>query len=98
MRLIISEPSDLHQSRRTDVPARRDGLVAVDERRAGGRGSRPEGAPCEPDERARLSLARIGAYYWQKMSQQLKLTVGFMREHLPPPRLRMFKWLMAPQK
>jgi hypothetical protein len=47
---------------------------------------------------ARLSLARIGSYYWLKMSRQLRLTAGFVRSHLPPPRLRMFKWLMAPQK
>src|SRR5215207_8583359 len=47
---------------------------------------------------ARLSLARVGAYYWQQMSKQLRLTAKFVREHLPPPRLRMFKWLMAPQK
>jgi len=47
---------------------------------------------------ARLSLARIGAYYWQKMIKHLKLTTRFVREHLPPPRLRMFKWLMTPQK
>jgi hypothetical protein len=47
---------------------------------------------------ARLSLARIGSYYWQRMSKRLKLTAGFVREHLPPPRLRMFKWLIAPQK
>lgn len=47
---------------------------------------------------ARLSLARIGSYYWQRMSKQLRLTASFVREHLPPPRLRMFKWLMAPQK
>jgi hypothetical protein len=47
---------------------------------------------------ARLSLARIGCYYWQKVSRHLKLTVSFVREHLPPPRLRVFKWLMAPQK
>jgi hypothetical protein len=47
---------------------------------------------------ARLSLARIGSYYWQKMSRQLKLTATFVREHLPPPRLRIFKWLTAPQK
>jgi hypothetical protein len=46
----------------------------------------------------RLSLARIGSYYWQKMSRQLRLTVRFVRQHLPPPRLRMFKWLTAPQK
>lgn len=45
-----------------------------------------------------LSLARIGSYYWLKMTKQLKLTARFVREHLPPPRLRMFKWLMAPQK
>ena len=47
---------------------------------------------------ARLSLARIGSYYWLKMSKQIKLTASFVRQHLPPPRLRMFKWLMAPQK
>ena len=46
---------------------------------------------------ARLSLARIGSYYWQKVTKQLKLTTGFVREHLPPPQLRMFKWLMSPQ-
>jgi hypothetical protein len=43
-------------------------------------------------------LARVGSYYWPKMSKQLKLTAQFVRQHLPPPRLRMFKWLMAPQK
>jgi Transposase DDE domain len=47
---------------------------------------------------ARLSLARIGSYYWLKMSRQLKLTISFVREHLPPPHLRRFKWLTAPQK
>jgi hypothetical protein len=47
---------------------------------------------------ARLSPARLGAYYWQKVTRQLKLTTRFVREYLPPPRLRMFKWLMAPQK
>lgn len=47
---------------------------------------------------ARLSLARIGSYYWQRMSKRLRLTASFVREHLPPPRLRLFKWLMAPQK
>ena len=47
---------------------------------------------------SRLSLARIGSYYWQKMTKQLKLTIRFVREHLPPPRLRVFKWLTAPQK
>jgi Transposase DDE domain len=47
---------------------------------------------------ARLSLARIGSYYWQTVTKQLKLTARFVREHLPPPHLRMFKWLMSPQK
>jgi hypothetical protein len=47
---------------------------------------------------ARLSLARIGSYYWRKMSRRLRLTAQFVREHLPPPRLRIFKWLTAPQK
>jgi hypothetical protein len=47
---------------------------------------------------ARLSLARIGSYYWQKVTQRFKLTRCFVRKHLPPPRLRVFKWLTAPQK
>jgi hypothetical protein len=32
------------------------------------------------------------------MSKQLRLSASFVRAHLPPPRLRLFKWLMAPQK
>jgi hypothetical protein len=47
---------------------------------------------------ARLSLARIGSYYWHQMTKQVKLTARYVREHLPPPRLRLFKWLTAPQK
>lgn len=47
---------------------------------------------------ARLSLARIGSYYWRKMTRVLKLTIRFVRENLPPPQLRVFKWLTAPQK
>ncbi len=47
---------------------------------------------------ARLSLARIGSYYWRRMSKKLRLTATFVRQHLPPPRLRLFKWLSAPQK
>lgn len=47
---------------------------------------------------ARLSLARIGSYYWQQMTKRLKLTLRFVRAHLPPPHLRVFKWLTAPQK
>lgn len=47
---------------------------------------------------ARLSLTRIGSYYWREVSQRLRLTAKFVREHLPPPRLRIFKWLTAPQK
>lgn len=47
---------------------------------------------------ARLSLARIGSYYWQQMSRKVKLTARYVRQHLPPPRLRVFKWLTASQK
>ena len=46
---------------------------------------------------ARLSLVRIGSYYWLKVTKRLKLTARFVREHLPPPHLRLFKWLTAPQ-
>jgi len=47
---------------------------------------------------ARLSLVRIGAYYWQKVTAQVRLTEKFVRQHLPPPRIRLFEWLTAPQK
>lgn len=47
---------------------------------------------------ARLSLARVGSYYWRKVTKQVKLTTRFVKAHLPPPRLRMFKWLMVSQK
>jgi hypothetical protein len=36
-------------------------------------------------KRARLSLVRIGAYYWQQMTKQLRLTAKFVRSHLPHP-------------
>jgi hypothetical protein len=36
--------------------------------------------------------------YWLKMSKRLRLKAGFVREHLPPPPLRVFKRLTAPQK
>ncbi len=47
---------------------------------------------------ARLSLVRVGSYYWREVSQQFRLTASFVRRYLPPPRLRVFKWLTAPQK
>ncbi|HEX7315678.1 MAG TPA: hypothetical protein VF297_17295 [Pyrinomonadaceae bacterium] len=47
---------------------------------------------------ARQSLARIGSYYSQQMNKRLSLTAQFVRSHLPPPRLRLLKWLTAPQK
>jgi hypothetical protein len=47
---------------------------------------------------ARLSLVRVRSDCWQKVTRQVRLANQFVREHLPPPRLRMFKWLMAPQK
>jgi hypothetical protein len=31
---------------------------------------------------SRAKGARIGSYYWRKVSQQLRLTARFVREHL----------------
>ena len=61
-------------------------------------GSQPKVRLESKTKGARLSLARVGSYYWREMSGQVRLTVSFVREHLPPPRLRIFKWLTAPQK
>ncbi len=47
---------------------------------------------------ARLSLVRVGSYYWQQVTKEVRLTAKLVREHLPPPKLRIFKWLTAPQK
>ena len=44
----------------------------------------------------RLSLARVGSYYWLKVSRQLRPTASFVRSHLALPRLRVFKRLMVP--
>jgi hypothetical protein len=57
----------------------------------------PKVRPRSKTKGARLSLARIGSYYWQKVTKRLKLTTRLVREHLPPPRLRVFKWLTATQ-
>ncbi|MFN2455656.1 MAG: transposase [Pyrinomonadaceae bacterium] len=47
---------------------------------------------------ARLSLVRVGAYYWHTVTAKVRLTPKFIRENLPPPHIRLFKWLAAPQK
>ena len=46
----------------------------------------------------RLPLARMDSDCWLKMSRRLRPTAKFVREHLPPPRLRVFEWLTAPRK
>lgn len=90
----------VHQARvrRADVSARRRRALALDERREGGRSVGAAGETREPDEGGAPLTARIGSYYWQQVNKRLTLTAQFVREYLPPPRLRMFKWLMAPQK
>lgn len=46
---------------------------------------------------ARLSLVRVGFYYWRKVTEKVRLTKKFIQEHLPLPRIRLFKWLTANQ-
>src|SRR2546423_532988 len=41
---------------------------------------------------ARLSLARIGSYYWRTITKQGKRPTRFVREHFPPPGLKVFNW------
>jgi hypothetical protein len=59
--------------------------------------AKPKARLVSKQKGARLSVARISFYYWQQVSKRMKLTARFVRERLPP-RLRMLKWLMAPQK
>lgn len=47
---------------------------------------------------ARLSLLRIGIYYWRKFTKQIKLTLKFVKENIPYPRGRTFPWLIVSQK
>ena len=47
---------------------------------------------------ARLSLIRIGMLFWRKVTQKLKLTTKFIRQHLPLPKVRIFTWLTVQQK
>lgn len=53
--------------------------------------------PCKR-KGARLSLVRVGAYYWREVTRHTRLTLAFVRENLPPPRIRSFAWLTQPQK
>lgn len=46
---------------------------------------------------ARLSLVRVGFYYWQRVTEKVGLTKRLVQEQLPPPRIRSFKWLTANQ-
>jgi hypothetical protein len=59
---------------------------------------KPKVRPESKTKGARLSLARIGTYYWRHVTMQVKLTASFVRKHLSPPRLGIFKRLTAPQK
>lgn len=47
---------------------------------------------------ARLSLVRVGSYYWHHITRTVRLTLNFMQQNLPPPRIRCFEWLAQPQK
>jgi hypothetical protein len=47
---------------------------------------------------ARLSFVRVGSYFWRSLTRHRRLTLAFVRENLPPPQLRLFKWLMCSQK
>jgi hypothetical protein len=43
----------------------------------------------------RLSLLRVGIQFVVKLAWLVYIGVGFIRAHLPPPRLRHFPWLQA---
>jgi hypothetical protein len=45
----------------------------------------------------RLSLMRVGIYYWQKVTSKVRISVRYVRDNLPPPCIRIFQWLCRPQ-
>lgn len=47
---------------------------------------------------ARVSLVRIGMLFWRKVTEKLKLTTKFIKQHLPLPKVRIFTWLQVQQK
>jgi hypothetical protein len=49
-------------------------------------------------EGARLPLVRLGSCYRREMGERLKHTASYVRQRLPAPRHRMFRWPMAPQQ
>lgn len=46
---------------------------------------------------ARVSLVRIGIFYWRTAIKQWRLTMNFVRSRLPKPKLRLFQWLIVRQ-
>lgn len=46
---------------------------------------------------ARISLVRIGVFYWQTMTKKLRLTTKFIKACLPKPKFRYFQWLVVNQ-
>ena len=46
---------------------------------------------------ARISLMRIGIFYWRVATEKLRLTVKYVKRHLPKPKLRYFRWLKVLQ-
>lgn len=53
---------------------------------------------CRYYKRARLSLLRVGILFWRKVTDKLRLTTKFIRQHLPLPKVRLFPWLQPQQK
>lgn len=46
---------------------------------------------------ARISLLRVGIFYWKVFVGKFRLSMKFIKAHLPKPKIRIFKWLVALQ-
>jgi hypothetical protein len=53
---------------------------------------------CSKKKGARISLLRIGVFYWQAAMKRVRLTMKFVKEQLPKPKFRYFQWLVVNQK
>jgi hypothetical protein len=76
--------------RRAHVFTVRHRAPAVDEHGHALEAEEPNARPRSKQEGARLSPARIGSGYRQKMSGKVRLKTRYVREH-PPLRLRVFE-------
>lgn len=60
--------------------------------------AKPKVRMCCRTKGARLSLVRTGILFLNQINKKVRLTTKFVKENLPPPKVRLFNWLNVHQK